>query len=75
MVARQVYNLSPSLSHMLGKRELTRPAAMKELYVVAVFQAVQGEKLSCCVNGDIEKLICFGLWQLGLREAARAAGP
>ncbi|KAI9922023.1 hypothetical protein PsorP6_001907 [Peronosclerospora sorghi] len=32
MSSKIVYKLSPSLSHLLGKTELTRPAAVKEFW-------------------------------------------
>ncbi|ETI50471.1 hypothetical protein F441_06020 [Phytophthora nicotianae CJ01A1] len=32
MATKQIYRLSPSLSSLLGKSELTRPAAIKEFW-------------------------------------------
>lgn len=40
MVNNKLYKLSPSLSHLLGKSELTRPAAIKELCVAATHPSV-----------------------------------
>ena len=73
---RVVYKLSPGLSHMLGKSELTRPAAIKELYVVA-----ESSQLLWCSHLQLpcqfvqSQAHPFWSWQLGLREAARTAGP
>uniref|UniRef100_A0AAV1TZQ5 DM2 domain-containing protein n=1 Tax=Peronospora matthiolae TaxID=2874970 RepID=A0AAV1TZQ5_9STRA len=68
MVARQVYNLSPSLSHMLGKRELTRPAAMKEFWAYVKQHELQDPKDGRIIHSNQEMRGVFQVDQIGLTQ-------
>ncbi|CAI5733852.1 unnamed protein product [Hyaloperonospora brassicae] len=65
---RVVYKLSPGLSHMLGKSELTRPAAIKEFWAYVKQHELQDPNDGRMIHSNHEMKSVFRVDQIGLTQ-------
>ncbi|CEG40391.1 dna topoisomerase i [Plasmopara halstedii] len=61
MAAKQLYRLSPSLGHLLGKSELTRPAAIKEFWAYVKEHKLQDPQDGRVIHSNHEIMKCFNV--------------
>ncbi|CAH0478573.1 unnamed protein product [Peronospora belbahrii] len=68
MASKNLYKLSPSLSHLLGKSELTRPAAVKEFWAYVKQHELQDPKDGRVIHPNQEMRDVFRVDQIGLTQ-------
>ncbi|KAL3672169.1 hypothetical protein V7S43_002832 [Phytophthora oleae] len=68
MSTKIVYKLSPSLSHLLGKNALTRPAAIKEFWAYVKQHELQDPKDGRVIHPNKEMKDVFRVDQIGFTQ-------
>ncbi|KAE8907727.1 hypothetical protein PF002_g16876 [Phytophthora fragariae] len=68
MVNKKLYKLSPSLSHLLGKSELTRPAAIKEFWAYVKEHELQDPKDGRRIHPNQEMKDVFSVDEIGFTQ-------
>ncbi|KAK1932018.1 Ras-related protein RABB1c [Phytophthora citrophthora] len=68
MSTKIVYKLSPSFSHLLGKKALTRPAAIKEFWAYVKEHELQDPKNGRVIHPNKEMKDVFRVDQIGFTQ-------
>ncbi|CAI5736679.1 unnamed protein product [Peronospora destructor] len=68
MTSKNLYKLSPSLSHLLGKSELTRPAAMKEFWAYVKQHELQDPEDGRVIHPNQEMKDVFRVEQISFTQ-------
>ncbi|KAH7477232.1 hypothetical protein PRIC1_001251 [Phytophthora ramorum] len=75
MASKKLYKLSPSLSHLLGKSELTRPAAIKEFWTYVKEHELQDPKDGRVIHPNKEMKDVFRVEKIGLTQVMGLLSP
>ncbi|KAG3113497.1 hypothetical protein PI124_g5603 [Phytophthora idaei] len=68
MTTKQLYRLSPSLGNLLGKSELTRPAAIKEFWAYVKEHELQDPKDGRVIHPNREMMEVFKVEEIGFTQ-------
>lgn len=67
-MSTKLYKLSPSLSHLLGKSELTRPAAVKEFWAYVKQHELQDPKDGRVIHPNKDMKDVFSVDQINFTQ-------
>ncbi|TDH65649.1 hypothetical protein CCR75_005371 [Bremia lactucae] len=68
MATKQLYKLSPCFRQLIGKSELTRPAAVKEFWAYAKKQKLQDPTDGRVIHPNQAMIECFHVKKIGITQ-------